>query len=337
MEAELSRARAILYGALAAGAAAAGPWMGWWTLLPVLVSLTTYRLLRGPIARAERPEWLIFGQVLFAQTLIAGVVVTTGGASSPVLVLSFLPLVTLPARFGPRGVHAGVLYSAVVLTIVAVAPDPAAAGADPSLLILVIVSLVGLAAFCDLFQRTEMRQRSRAALDALTGVLNRHTLEPRFHELREQAALTGAPIALVLCDVDDFKTINDRHGHAVGDAVLMDVARVLREHSRAFELIYRIGGDELLLLLPGRDEPEALRVAERLRADIECSHQDPRVTVSIGVASAAGGQADFQSLFTAADKALYSAKRAGRNRVASSKGVIGERGTPTRVPQLVAV
>ena len=105
----------------------------------------------------------------------------------------------------------------------------------------------------------ELRWRRDAVLDPLTGLLNRQGLPGRFREVAEQARLTDAPVSLVMCDLDGFKGLNDEHGHACGDAVLKDVAYVLRKELRSFELLYRIGGEELLLMLPGAGLERAAR------------------------------------------------------------------------------
>ena len=110
----------------------------------------------------------------------------------------------------------------------------------------------------------ELEHRDRAVLDPLTGLLNRSSLESRAVEIEQQARLTGGPVSLVLLDLDRFKRVNDTHGHERGDAVLRDVAYEIRKSLRSFELIYRIGGEEFLVLLPGVALHEAVEVAERV-------------------------------------------------------------------------
>jgi diguanylate cyclase (GGDEF)-like protein len=123
-------------------------------------------------------------------------------------------------------------------------------------------------------------------------------------------------VCLVIADIDHFKAINDVHGHAIGDTVLADVADILRGHLRSFELIYRIGGEEFLILMPGVDRAGGRVVAERLREAFERARPGGQdVTASFGVAMATGAAVQFDPLFDAADKALYRAKDEGRNRV----------------------
>ncbi len=129
--------------------------------------------------------------------------------------------------------------------------------------------LGGVAACSYALMRSEVHHRTRAILDPLTGLLNREALADRFAELAEQAAVTGGSIALVACDLDHFKDINDEHGHERGDTVLREAAYVLRKHLRSFELVYRLGGEEFLIVLPGAPLAEAEAIAEHTRAAIE--------------------------------------------------------------------
>jgi diguanylate cyclase (GGDEF)-like protein len=126
-------------------------------------------------------------------------------------------------------------------------------------------------------------------------------------------------VALVLLDLDHFKRVNDEHGHERGDAVLRDAAYEMRKSLRTFELAYRIGGEEFLLLLPGTDFESGLDIAERIRARLALARPgDIQLTVSAGVAAAIGDDVSYDSLFRAADLALLEAKREGRNRVVAA-------------------
>jgi diguanylate cyclase (GGDEF)-like protein len=257
--------------------------------------------------------------VINAQVLIGIGIALSGGAHSPTIPMLLLPIVTLPARFSPRGVHAGLALTVVVLLASTVGVDLAGFRDDPTYVIIGLACCGGLAAFAETLMRAEMEQRSDAVLDPLTGLLNRKALAGRFAEIAQQAALSGAPICLVACDLDNFKHVNDSHGHARGDAVLKDAAYVMRKQLRSFELVYRLGGEEFLIVLPGVTVPEGELIAERVRtgiADARCAGLD--VSASFGVAGAAGAAADFETLFRAADEALYEAKRAGRNRVVAA-------------------
>jgi diguanylate cyclase (GGDEF)-like protein len=168
---------------------------------------------------------------------------------------------------------------------------------------------------------SDERHRVDSTLDQLTGLLNRRALEPRFAEVAEQALVNRQPVSLILADLDRFKRVNDEHGHVAGDVVLRDVSSALRGALRSFELLYRFGGEEFLLVLPGAESSEALAIAETLRAAIEALEPAGlEVTCSFGVATAGADALELSRLLADADAALYGAKGAGRNRVHHANG-----------------
>jgi diguanylate cyclase (GGDEF)-like protein len=205
----------------------------------------------------------------------------------------------------------------------------------------VIATLALLAAVVSIvlaLQAAELHHRSEAILDPLTGLLNRHALVPRFLELSLQARVTNQPVCVMLCDVDNFKAINDDHGHDRGDAVLRDLAYTLRKHLRSFELVYRLGGEEFLVVLPGLDLAGGVEVGERLRAAVEQAQPSGiPITISLGVSAAIGVHVDYESMFKAADTALYEAKRAGRNRAVAARLEPGEDGSAGPAGQLAPI
>jgi diguanylate cyclase (GGDEF)-like protein len=151
-----------------------------------------------------------------------------------------------------------------------------------------------------------------ASADTLTGLRNRRGLDTLIGE--------NADCALMVCDLDDFKQINDRYGHATGDLVLARFAEILREHTRDADIAIRLGGDEFCVILPGTDYEGAALVSERIRAATPISMQrlmPAAVTVSVGLARRVDGAPDPRALLTAADEALYAAKHEGRNMVFS--------------------
>jgi diguanylate cyclase (GGDEF)-like protein len=151
-----------------------------------------------------------------------------------------------------------------------------------------------------------------ARLDTVTGIGNRRALDEAL------LSLAGSRLAAVLLDVDHFKAFNDRNGHLAGDAALGRVGELLRDTVRRADLVFRYGGEEFLILLPGSDHDAAARVAERVRRAVG---DDPVIgggglTVSAGVAVADRFSASSPlPLLRRADAALYQAKRTGRNRV----------------------
>jgi diguanylate cyclase (GGDEF)-like protein/PAS domain S-box-containing protein len=170
-------------------------------------------------------------------------------------------------------------------------------------------------------RRAEQRAREATLLattDELTGIANRRAFMNQLQREIAGAAEFGWPLAVALFDVDHFKLVNDRYGHAVGDRVLQQVARRAAGIVRAGDLVGRVGGEEFGIVMPGASAEDASRVAERLREAMSVVDPDevglPSVTVSIGIASRQR-QRDATTLLAAADAALYSAKDAGRNRV----------------------
>jgi len=316
MEARLSAARTVMYAAVAVALIICGPLLGWWTLAPIGIVVASYKLLQPRIATSDKPEFVVATTVVIAQLQIGMGVALTGGPTSPIIVLLLLPIVTLPARFGGRGLQAGIVLTIAILACTTVVPDPEAFMRQPEYVVLSIAALFGLGAFADALMRAEVDSRTDSAQDPLTGLMNRKALATQFTELARQAELTGRSVCMVLLDLDRFKAVNDDNGHAVGDAVLKACAGVLRGNLRSFELVYRVGGEEFLVMLPGVDRAAGRMVAERLR---EAMHaQRPAglvVTASFGVAVAHGAAVSFDPLFDAADQALYAAKRGGRNQV----------------------
>lgn len=160
-------------------------------------------------------------------------------------------------------------------------------------------------------------------VDPLTGVYNRAFYDRQVTLEIERANRTNQKLALLVMDVDDFKPINDQYGHRAGDQVLSQLAREVRARMRKIDLMFRYGGEEFVLLLPGADLEEAQRTAERLRAVVAEQRYAPesapaplRVTVSVGGAVYPDQSRTKTGLFNAADSALYRAKSEGKNRIA---------------------
>lgn len=177
-----------------------------------------------------------------------------------------------------------------------------------------------LAQFAELVEIAIGNTEARASLelqattDELSGLPNRRALEQHLSHEIELAASRGTSLSAVVIDIDHFKTVNDTHGHLMGDVVLAAVADRLRGVARQDEIVARFGGEEFVWLMPGTDGAEALIAAERARAAIETEPfgEVGSITVSAGVCELR--DAGSHSLLACADRALYAAKHAGRNR-----------------------
>ena len=177
-----------------------------------------------------------------------------------------------------------------------------------------------------LLQRSQRHLQLLAAsrFDAKTGLLNAGTWDREATAEVARANRTRSSLAVALIDIDNFKIINDAHGHLAGDKALRELSRTIKLFLREYDLVGRFGGEEFALLLPQTDEQDARRVAERMRAHIAEMPIDVgdnpgseviRLTVSIGVAALSTGGSQLTELLATADAALYRAKHAGRNQV----------------------
>ena len=167
--------------------------------------------------------------------------------------------------------------------------------------------------------RNEVAAVSQAAImDPVTGLANRVYLGTRIDAEIERSRRVGQPLAVLLADIDDFKRVNDTWGHVVGDRVLHEVAVLLTEHVRIFDVCTRYGGEEFAIVMPGADEIVAMQVAERVRRAAEHAYGDARgavrVTLSVGVALL-GLHDTAISLIDRADQAMLQAKAEGKNAV----------------------
>jgi diguanylate cyclase (GGDEF)-like protein len=169
------------------------------------------------------------------------------------------------------------------------------------------------------------KQRERLSLqartDELTGLFNRRHFHERLGSELARARRSGEPVALMLLDVDDFKAVNDRHGHPVGDGVLQAFAGLLREAVRGADVVCRTGGEEFGVILPGADEAEAVTAAHRLAETIRAAGIGPSggLTASVGLAVAPGEGDTVAGLFRTADDRLLAAKAQGKGRAVTGR------------------
>ncbi len=172
--------------------------------------------------------------------------------------------------------------------------------------------------------RAQETLEARARQDTLTGLANRDAMFERVEAILRRSARTGAEIAVVFCDIDDFKGVNDTHGHAAGDEVLRTAAGRVSASVRSGDLVSRIGGDELLVVLDGvHDLEQAVQIADKLRVmvglPIQVGGSSIRATMSVGVTLAGSGES-MDVVVARADRAMYLAKERGRDTVVAFPG-----------------
>ncbi|MBQ2260076.1 MAG: diguanylate cyclase [Loktanella sp.] len=211
------------------------------------------------------------------------------------------------------------------------ADDVVMQGALPAEMILRARALVLRKQLHDRLRRNLRDGLQAAVTDPLTGLFNRRYVDHHLPRMLEQTAVTGRELAVMMIDIDHFKAINDRFGHAAGDRVLVAIAQRLRNNLRAVDLVARIGGEEFLVALPRSSAAQAQGAANRLRRmisqqpfDLGEAHAPTQVTISVGVAlsnEAGPDQQDMLRICGLADAALYRAKSAGRDRVAMDLSV----------------
>jgi len=228
----------------------------------------------------------------------------------PVLffVMRTTPALLLMIAFG--------IYSCIMAAPITPAIDVARIGLSYMLLVGFMYT------YARLEERASSMLRYHSDHDALTNCLNRRT----FNEQLQKTEAAGGNCALLLIDIDHFKAINDQYGHLVGDRVITQVAAALGRVLDADALLFRYGGEEFAVVLPGCDERTGAGLAERLRASVEKGDfGDVAVTISLGVATWRAGENTMAQVLDAADHALYAAKRGGRNRVVAVDDMKSER------------
>ncbi|NUR27765.1 MAG: GGDEF domain-containing protein [Catenulispora sp.] len=319
----------------------------WW--LPVALLLPPVYALFAPILLQVLMQWRVRATVLYRRVFSSAAIGLAGCTASVV----FHALVPHPSVLAGGGgvtilyaVLAAALFTLLNTGLIAIAAHTAdpdtrwrevlwdresvlldvvelclgvtvaiACGLNLALLVLALPPVV-------LLQRSLLHAQLQAAArtDAKTGLLNAAAWQREADTEIVRARRTGESLALLIIDIDHFKRVNDRHGHLVGDQVLVGVAATLRSQLRDYDVVGRFGGEEFVVLLPRADVHEARRVAERLRSRIgrmAIPVDDAMITVTIsaGVAIMTVHGDDLIELLAAADLALYRAKELGRDRI----------------------
>lgn len=314
----LQAARRAAFVAMGIMILCAGPWVGYITFVPYAASALVFALTERNLLERRRPEYWTFAGWAFCQVMIATAVLIAGEAGVYFLPWLGVPTVTLVARFTARGQAFGIALTALLIIAVVVAADPALAWSEPYRAIAPLSCVIGLAALARPLMHSELEHRAEALIDVLTGLPNRAALQRDAAELLARADADGVPLGLLVADIDHFKSINDTYGHDRGDEVLQDTAEAMRGAMRSLDEVYRLGGEEFVVLLFGAEIRAAEEIAERVRASVE-GRRPGGLPVSISVGVTVGRHdGDLPALLRDADEALYRAKRAGRNRVVTA-------------------
>lgn len=315
VQSELGALLVAVY-ALLAGRPATGVLL----VLCVVVAVTSPAPLALPlerIVRSPRGALFFYAWSLTITSFVAAVAILDGGAGSPLVLLLFLPMTYVGLAYPPLGVALmGAMLTGTYLAI-------ATTGAPPAHQMLLMTGTLVLFTWMSMWtsrnqwqvyerqQQLADRLTRLASVDPLTACLNRAGIRSRLVSLAAQAG-PMSPLTVCVLDLDGFKHVNDRHGHRVGDAVLVQVAGALHAAVRRGDLVGRLGGDEFAVLLPGACAETAALVVERLLAQVREAAVAHGVTASAGVVTARQPELDVDQLLERADVAMYEAKRDGR-------------------------
>ena len=318
LHSRLLRANNAILLVLIAAIATALPFVsGRLGVIPAAAGMVLFSAIQRKARDFARPELWVFGALLGAEALIALAISAHAGAATPAMAMLCWPVAGLAGRFPNRASRIGTGYALMLVSAVVLIEDREVVMHDPLALSLLLVAILSVHTVATVLRDSDVEHRGAAILDPLTGMLNRTALINRTAEIEHQSRVTGEPVAVILLDLDHFKRVNDTRGHATGDTVLCEVAYRLRKELRAYDLVYRLGGEEFVVLLLGGTATATAATAEQLRAAVAAG---PVVgldlTISIGVASSADGSAFvWDEVFARADAALYRAKGEGRDRV----------------------
>jgi diguanylate cyclase (GGDEF)-like protein len=318
MELRMRKYRVACFMILALSLAVGGGSFGWLWVLPLTIGFVGFVIADYFMRASAYPAVWVAGAWAMLPILLAVAALVTGKATSPFLVWFAIPAVTVGFRFEPRGMVLGTAFILAMFAACAIVPDPSAALEHRQALVATAALVISIVILSGALVESDRAHRRRSTLDPLTGLFNRNALEQRLGELDGQPCnpAEGLSHAFLLCDLDHFKRVNDQLGHAAGDAVLQDVAYTMRSALRAGDSIYRVGGEEILVVLPGAGREDAVEISERLCNEVrERRPVGVQVTVSIGVAVSEPDLVDTEDLIARADAALYAAKAGGRNTV----------------------
>ncbi len=259
-----------------------------------------------------RPRRVRFASVSLAILCVVGMLTTIYVQAEQEIFWAYPALIAVFYLVKP-----GEAVLIATLTLLALAPELARTE-TPLRLATIYTTLVMTSAFAYAFAYLTRGQRDQllvlARNDPLTGVGNRRALDEKLAEVCAAQTRANVPASLLLIDIDNFKEINDEYGHAAGDQILVRLTEIIDLRIRITDSLYRVGGEEFVVILEGQKKEQARRLAEQLRTLVEANELAPggSVTISLGVAELGAGERPEQWM-RRADVALYESKRAGRN------------------------
>jgi diguanylate cyclase (GGDEF)-like protein len=265
------------------------------------------------VVRVPTPLWQAL-TIVFANTVVISFLVHLRGTEQFLVAFYMLNVGFATVAFGEQlGLAAALLSVAALAQIDFIMGNEPRGLAESALLLALLITLVAMLVRVNRLQQD-------ALLDAVTGLRNHRYFQDRLREELKRRERTGMSTGLVILDLDDFKRVNDKFGHAVGDAVLRLVAQTLLQNARAADVVCRYGGEEMAVILPDTALQDAYHVAERLRRAVNRLPRGefPVVSISAGVAACPETSDLADELIADADAAMYAAKKAGKNRVNSA-------------------
>lgn len=294
---------------------AAIPWIGMRAVVPLAAAYLLFLLLKLPSVRRRMGVWGLVATWLVGEGGLIGAVWLGDGPADMVISLMMVPMIIGSAVYPKRFVMAGTVLVGMAMVVVGWLDDPAYFAASPAGFVILPVIAMTIPFMVLSTRDAEITSRRESRVDSLTRVANRHALMLERDRLRSLGG-EGEAVAVVLGDIDTFKSINDQHGHGVGDRVLAGVAWIISQAVGSDGQVFRYGGEEFLVVLVGDAAMRADEIADLIRTRVSGAPiAGVWTTISLGVAHAADGSSRFDELFSQADACLYAAKGDGGDQV----------------------
>ncbi|MFW6237452.1 MAG: GGDEF domain-containing protein [Desulfosudaceae bacterium] len=304
----------------------------YFVLMANAIALTGFVLLLLGLRRMER-GLVLYWIMAFCFMLFCGIIVVLGRTEISYFLWIFIfPAVGFSILGARQGLAASLLFLVISIVLMSVprswlhTPPYSAYILVRSIVIYLTITLIffyyetSQQILIQYIQREKTKFENASKVDALTGLANRRDIAEKLAIERLRQLRMGHPLTVILGDIDDFKHLNDTHGHDAGDHVLQRVAREMQRHTRDIDCPARWGGEEFLIMLVETDRESGRKVAERLRQTIAATRfryngRDLSVTMTFGVTSCQESENDIDACIKRADEAMYVGKKQGKNRV----------------------